>query len=417
LVTFATSNCLKYSVVSIKYQDEKNATILKAGNLYTIYLILNTNPKIVFLNKISLYNFKNHEALSLHFDKKLNCIIGNNGVGKTNLLDAIYYLCLTKSYFNNTDQQNILFNQNFFRLEGSFIRQGEKFELVYKLPANKRKELTVNDAPVPRLSDHVGNFPVIIITPDDSQLITGSSEERRRFIDNTISQVNHDYLEQLLLYHKVIAQRNAALKRFAETGKTDKALIESYDNQLVPAGMKIYEARKLSIEKLYPAFLRFYKEISFEREMVSFSYSSQLSEKPFDELLKDNFNRDLLLQRTEVGIHKDDIEFIITPKSPNGDLNANTKLKKFGSQGQQKSFIISIKFAQYDFIRQNKNFNPLLLIDDIFDKLDNDRSQKLVELIASDHFGQVFLSDTDDAHIRQVLAGKEPLFNIVKIGA
>lgn len=344
------------------------------------------------------------------------------------MLDAIYYLCLTKSYFNNTDQQNIRFGQNFFRLEGTFKREGQVFELVYKLPANKRKELTVNDAPVPRLSDHVGNFPVIIISPDDSLLVTGSSEERRRFLDNTISQVNHDYLEQLITYNKVLSQRNAALKKFAETNTIDRALLETYDSQLIPAGNKIYEARKIAIEKLYPAFQAFYKEISFEREMVSFVYNSQLNERPLEELLKDNLNRDLALQRTDVGIHKDDIDFFITPaplppkgennspQTPIGGLNAIVnKLKRFGSQGQQKSFVIAIKFAQYEFIRQSKNFKPLLLIDDIFDKLDNDRSRKLVELIASPQFGQVFLTDTEDAHIRQVLRGKEDLFEQFRV--
>lgn len=385
----------------------------------------------MFLGKITLLNFKNHENISLSFTKKIDCIIGNNGVGKTNLLDAIYYLCLTKSYFNAVDQQNILFKKDFFRLEGSFKKQNELFEIVYKLPANKRKELIINETPVAKLSDHIGNFPAIIISPDDSQLITGSSEERRRFIDNTISQVDHDYLNRLIFYNKALAQRNAALKRFAETGKVDRALIESYDRQLIEAGIKIYEARKIAIEKLYPAFQSFYRQLSFEREAVGFTYQSQLNERPFAELLKQSFEKDLILQRTDVGIHKDDIEFFIiptsTPKSPKGDFETDiksplgdlgvgleVKLKKFGSQGQQKSFIIAIKFAQYNFIK-NTERKPLVLIDDIFDKLDNDRSRKLVELIAGDEFGQVFITDTDDAHIREVLKGKEELFEVFRI--
>jgi len=363
----------------------------------------------VFLDKIALLNFKNHESKALSFRKKINCIIGNNGVGKTNLLDAIYYLCLTKSYFNSTDQQNILFGRDFFRLEGKLHRGTEPFDIVYKLAANKRKELIVNDTPLPKLSEHIGNFPAIIISPDDSQLISGSSEERRRFLDNTISQVNHEYLDQLISYNKVLAQRNASLKRFAESRHVDKALIETYDQQMVGLGNKIYDARKVVIGKLYPIFQQFYKQLSFERESVSFSYSSQLNENPLDELLKRNFERDVMLQRTEVGIHKDDIEFFLT----SGESPSPVKIKRFGSQGQQKSFIISIKFAQYDFIRRNKEFKPLLLIDDIFDKLDNDRSQKLVELIAGNEFGQVFLTDTDDAHIKEVLKGKEEFFEII----
>lgn len=366
----------------------------------------------MFLSKIALLNFKNHESLALGFSKKINCIIGNNGVGKTNLLDAAYYLCLTKSYFNSADQQNILFGKDFFRLVGTFKKQNEAFEIVYKLPATKKKELIINDAPVPRLSEHIGNFPVIIISPDDSQLILGNSEERRRFLDNTISQVNHEYLDGLIVYNKILAQRNAALKRFGETRQIDRQLIESYDRQLIPLGIKIYEARKVVTTKLYPIFQSFYKQLSFERESVSFTYNSQLNDRPFDELLKNNFERDVMLQRTDAGIHKDDIDFYLDKELVKAG-DPHVKLKRFGSQGQQKSFIISIKFAQYAFISGAKEFKPLLLIDDIFDKLDNDRSRKLVELVAGNEFGQVFITDTGDAHIAEVLKGREDLFEII----
>jgi DNA replication and repair protein RecF len=379
----------------------------------------------VFLRKIALLNFKNHPQRQLAFTKKLNCFIGNNGVGKTNLIDAIYYLCLTKSYFNSTDQQNILFGQDFFRLEGDFEKQSQPYQLVYKLSGTRRKELTINDAPVPKLSDHVGNFPAIIITPDDSQLILGNSDERRKFLDSTISQVNHDYLLWVIQYHKILAQRNAALKRLSDSVYLDKELIQTYNRQLVPLGNNIFKARQIAIEKLLPLFNAFYKNLSLEREQVGMAYVSQLSNKPFDELLEANFDKDVMLQRTDAGIHKDDIDFFLSrgPKvSPIAtDLRATSveqaaaKMKRFGSQGQQKSFIISIKFAQYDFIRKAKDFKPLLLIDDIFDKLDNDRSQKLVEMIAGSNFGQVFLTDTDDAHIRQTLHGKDELFEVFNV--
>lgn len=373
----------------------------------------------MYLSKATLYNFKNHESLSLGFSKKINCFIGRNGVGKTNIVDAVYYLCLTKSYFNSVDQQNILFGKDFFRIEGRFKKQNEAYEVVYKLPQNKRKELLINDVAVPKLSDHIGNFPCIIISPDDSQLILGSSEERRKFLDGTISQINHQYLEWLITYNKVLTQRNAALKRFAETRKTDRQLLEIYDNQLVPLGTKIYEARKLVIDKLQPVFQHYYQQISLQRETVKFTYASQLNDTPFDELLTRGVDRDLLLQRTDTGIHKDDIEFFITPNVPQA---VASKIKKFGSQGQQKSFIIAIKLAQFELIKQGVeanggSFKPLLLIDDIFDKLDNDRSQKLIELIAGNEIGQVFLTDTDDAHIRQALSGREDLFEIIPVGA
>ncbi len=359
----------------------------------------------MFLRKLTLLNFKNHALHQVEFTGKINCIIGNNGVGKTNLLDSIYYLCLTKSYFNATDQQNILFGSDFFRLEGYFEKQSESFEIVYKLASGKKKELTINDSPVSRLSEHIGNFPAIIIAPDDSQLILGNSDERRRFLDNSISQVNRQYLLWVIEYNKILAQRNFALKRFAEAGNFDRHLIEAYNRQLAPLGDAIHQARKTAIGKLVSAFNDFYSVISLEREQVSMAYVSQLNDTPLDVLLEENMKRDAMLQRTESGIHKDDIDFFI----------GSNKLKKFGSQGQQKSFVIAIKLAQYRFIQQAKNLPPMLLIDDIFDKLDNDRSQKLVELIAGDDFGQVFLTDTDDSHIRETLEGKDGIFSVFKL--
>ena len=359
----------------------------------------------MFLSKISLLNFKNHPEKQLQFTTKLNCFIGNNGVGKTNLLDAIYYLCLTKSYFNNTDQQNILFGQEYLRLTGDFVKRDEMHYLVYKLSGVRKKELTISDAPVNKLSDHIGNYPAIIITPDDSQLILGNSEERRRFIDSTISQVHRQYLLWLMQYNKLLTQRNAALKRMNETGRVDQTLIETYDKQLAPLGTAIYEARKVAIEKLTPLFDSFYKTISLEREHASLQYVTQLNEAPFEELLDNGFNRDLVLQRTDSGVHKDDIDFFI----------GTNKMKKFGSQGQQKSFIIAIKLAQYHFIKNAKGFQPLLLIDDIFDKLDNDRSQRLVEMISGPDFGQVFITDTDDAHIKDALRGQEDIYEVFRL--
>lgn len=366
-----------------------------------------SNTIVMFLSHIQLLNFKNHKQFSRSFFKKINCFIGSNGVGKTNIIDAIYYLCLTKSYFNAVDQQNVLFGTDFFRIEGKFSKPDGGFEVVYKFGVNKRKELLINDVTVPKLSDHVGAFPCIIISPDDSQLLLGGSEERRKFLDSTLSQINHEYLEWLITYNKTLAQRNAALKQFAETRVTDKHLLETYDRQLAPLGTKIYEARKAVLQKMQTVFQQFYKTISIEREPVSFSYYSQLNETPLADLLKDSLHKDLALQRTDAGIHKDDLEFFI----------GTGKMKKFGSQGQQKSFIISMKFSQYEMIKQatGSGIKPILLIDDIFDKLDKDRSQQLVELIAGDSFGQVFLTDTDDEHVRKTLSGKEEMYEIIKV--
>lgn len=358
----------------------------------------------MFLRRISLTHFKNHEALSLQFDTKINCLIGKNGVGKTNLLDAIYYLCLTKSYFHSNDQQNIYSGKDFFRLEGDFTKDKKSYSLVYKLLSNRKKELQINDDTLSRFSQHVGNFPAIMIAPDDNSLITGNSEDRRRFLDNTISQINPEYLNDLMQYNKILAQRNAALRNFSETGITDHSLLEIYDRQLIPLGMAIHKLRHETIELLSPIFKNYHKLICMEYEAAEFTYQSQLNEMTFDVLLKNSLKKDLLLQRTDSGIHRDDLEFLM-----NG-----SKIKRFGSQGQQKSFIISMKFAQYEFIKQRKNYPPILLIDDIFDKLDDHRSQKLVELISTDQFGQVFVTDTGVRHIREVLKGKEDIYTVIE---
>lgn len=319
-------------------------------------------------------------------------------MGKTNLLDAIYYLCLTKSYFNSSDTQNMLFGQDFFRLEGHIQTNERQLQVVYKVQAPRKKELLVNDAPVPRLSAHIGQLPAVMIAPDDNQLILGGSEERRRFLDSTISQVNHNYLEWLMQYNKYLAQRNSALKDFAERGQVDKTLLESYNLRLAELGTKIYETRRVAIEKLQPLFRQFYQQLSLERDIVSFSYESQLHQKPLEQLLESGLQKDLALQRTEWGIHKDDLEFYISAQR-----NEAAKIKKFGSQGQQKSFILSLKLAEHQFIKNATGLLPFLLIDDIFDKLDPDRSRQLMQLISSENFGQVFITDTDDSHIRAEL--------------
>lgn len=352
----------------------------------------------MFLQNLTLLNFKNHAAKKLIFNKKINCFIGNNGVGKTNLLDAVYYLCLTKSYFNTTDAQNMLFGQDFFRLEGNLRTNDRPVQVVFKVQAPRKKELIVNDAPVPRLSAHIGQLPAVMIAPDDNQLILGGSEERRRFLDSTISQVNHSYLEWLMQYNKYLAQRNSALKEFAERRQVDKTLLESYNVRLAELGTKIYETRRVAIEKLQPLFRQFYNQLSLERDIVHFSYESQLHQKPLEQLLESGLEKDLALQRTEWGIHKDDLEFYISPQG-----NEAAKIKKFGSQGQQKSFILSLKLAEHQFIKNATGLLPFLLIDDIFDKLDPDRSRQLMQLISSDDFGQVFITDTDDSHIREEL--------------
>ncbi|MBK8657298.1 MAG: DNA replication and repair protein RecF [Bacteroidetes bacterium] len=359
----------------------------------------------MFLSKLALLQFKNHPQREFQFSRKINCLIGNNGIGKTNVLDAIYYLCLTKSYFGHNDQQNILFGKDFFRIDATLVRDQTKHTITYKFQNSRKKELLVNEVPVPKFSTHVGQYPVVMIAPDDNALVTGGSEERRKFLDSTISQVQMKYLENLMQYNQFLSQRNAALKEFAEHNTLDKALLETYNHKLHVLGTEIFEARSLVIERLQPIFSYYYETLSLQREKVSFQYASQLRDTPLESLLEKNLKRDLILQRTESGIHKDDIEFFI-------DSN---KIKRFGSQGQQKSFVVAMKMAQYQFIRAAKGFRPFLLIDDIFDKLDPDRSRELLNIIAGDDFGQVFLSDTDSTVIETALRENPKIYEILNI--
>lgn len=359
----------------------------------------------MFLSKLALRHFKNHSERNFEFKSKLSCLIGNNGAGKTNILDSIYYLCLTKSYFGHTDQQNITFGQNFFRLDADIRKDGQTYQITFKYGSNRRKELLVNDVPKTTYGLHIGEFPVVMITPQDSEMIYGGSEERRKFLDATIAQVNRKYLENLMHYNQFLAQRNALLKSFAEKNTLDKPLLETYDQQLHALGTEIFEARKTVLERLQQIFEYFYSVLSLEREQVSFRYSSQLTENTLDELLERNLQRDLVLQRTESGIHKDDIEFYI----------GTNKIKRFGSQGQQKSFLLALKMAQYQFIRGAKGFMPFLLIDDIFDKLDADRSAALLNIICGDDFGQVFITDTESGLIEDALQQQKHLYEIFKI--
>jgi DNA replication and repair protein RecF len=361
----------------------------------------------LFLKSIHLANFKNHAELHLVFDKKVNCLIGPNGIGKTNILDAIHYVCLTKSYFLATDQQNIRFGADYMRLDGVMDISDQNYLIACKLPLGKKKDFAVNDLSYRRMSDHVGLMPVVMIAPDDNQLIIGSSEERRKFLDNTISQVDREYLEHLLLYNKYLEQRNALLKSINTSGHRDEVLLDSYSDQLAHYGDSIYQKRKAALTELEPFFAHYHHIISLDRERVSFVYESLQGQESLAVLLRKNLAREIMMERTLSGPHRDDVGFMI------GD----NKLKRFGSQGQQKSFLIALKLAQYHFIKKYKSFSPLLLIDDIFDKIDKERSRQLIKLLAGEDFGQIFITDTDPTHISEELGSDEHLFEIFNLSS
>jgi DNA replication and repair protein RecF len=348
----------------------------------------------MFLKKIILVNFKNYEQAEIDFSPGINAFVGSNAAGKTNLLDAIYYLSLTKSYLNTVDSQNIRYNQDFFVIQGELHRD-QKVEMIYcGVKRSSRKIFKLDDKEYQKLSEHIGLIPAVIISPYDSSMIHDGSEERRRFINSVISQYDRVYFQNLMSYNRVLEQRNRLLKDFAQRNTFDPTSLEAWDVQLVALGEKIFEKRKEFLSDLMPIFCDYYRNISSSTEEIALVYISQLDGQDFQKALEESIPKDRILQYTSVGIHRDDIDFILD-KHP---------VKKVGSQGQQKTLMVSLKLAEYNFIKYLKGYAPLLLLDDIFDKLDATRVSQLIKLVSSDNFGQIFITDTDGDRIRKILS-------------
>lgn len=346
----------------------------------------------MWLKNLTLLNFKNYNAADLSFSKTVNAFVGNNGAGKTNLLDAIHYLCLCKSYFNPIDSQQIKTGEELFLVQGDFDRDDKKEKISCGLKRNHKKSFKRNKKEYDKLADHIGLFPVVMISPYDINLIMDGSEERRKFIDNVISQTDSRYLDELIIYNKHLLNRNALLKQVAVTRTLDVALLQILDEQLIHSGNVIFEKRKQFLLDFIPLFDQHYRFLTNEAEQVSLTYQSQLNEQSFENLLKQSIEKDRILERTTTGIHKDELQFEI----------AGMPMKKFGSQGQQKSFLIALKLAQYSYLQKFKNFKPLLLLDDIFDKLDNHRVHKLMEMVSHRDFGQIFITDANKSRVEAV---------------
>jgi len=347
----------------------------------------------VYLQTLLLINFRNYSKAQFSFSNELNFLTGGNGSGKTSVLDAIHYLCLGKSYFHYSDQNSVKHEENFFRLEGNFANE-ETHRITCAFQSGNKKELQKNGILYPRIADHVGLIPIVMITPDDQLLIDEGSDERRRFIDNTLSQIDHSYLESLIDYNRVLQQRNAALKSFYEKRKTDRSLIETFDQQLAPLGKKIFALRENHFSRMIPMLSKYYELLSDNQENVTACYNSVCRNEDLISALHNSFEKDCATQRTSEGIHRDDFDFFLN----------NRSLKKFGSQGQKKSFLMSIKFSQFELIREGKNRAPLLLLDDLFDKLDKSRASNILQLIAENDFGQVFITDTNDQRVRDFIS-------------
>ncbi|PHR72241.1 MAG: DNA replication and repair protein RecF [Lutibacter sp.] len=359
----------------------------------------------MYLEKLSLLNFKNFESQSFDFQDKINCFVGDNGIGKTNILDAIYYLSFGKSYFNPVATQNIRHSQDFFMIEGNYDIDNRKESIVCSLKRGQKKVIKRNDKEYERFSDHIGFLPLVIISPADRDLITEGSDRRRKFIDSVISQSDTSYLKTLINYNKVLSQRNSLLKYFAANRTFDALNLKVYDEQLEQYGKVIYEKRKLFLDEFTPIFEERYKTISNGKEKVSLSYKTQLSDASLTDLLEQSLEKDRMLQYTSVGAHKDDLLFEIDGFS----------VKKYGSQGQQKSFLIALKLAQFDFIKNQSKVKPILLLDDIFDKLDESRVIQIIDLVNQDDFGQLFISDTHADRTEKVVKKTNQSYQIFKL--
>ncbi len=338
----------------------------------------------MILQKLSLLNYKNFEVQNFNFDPKINCFVGNNGVGKTNILDAIYHLSFGKSYFNPITSQNIKHDADFFVIEGNYLKNELPEKIVVSAKRNQKKIIKRNEKIYERFSDHIGLLPLVIISPADRDLIIEGSETRRKFVDGVISQRDNQYLNSLINYNKVLAQRNALLKYFIANNTFNRDTVDIYDEQLDGFGAIIFRKRTEFLEEFLPIFLDRYESISSGNENIDLQYKSQLQEKDLLNLLQENIQKDRFSQYTNYGIHKDDLILEID----------GHPIKKFGSQGQQKSYLIALKLAQFDFIKTHSKSNPILLLDDIFDKLDEERVEHLLGLVDNENFGQLFISDT-----------------------
>lgn len=359
----------------------------------------------MILNTLSLVNYKNFESQDFEFDTKINCFVGSNGVGKTNVLDAIYHLSFGKSYFNPVATQNIKHNKDFFVVDGIFNKNDKTEKVVVSLKRGQKKMIKRNGKAYEKFSDHIGFIPLVIISPADRDLIIEGSDTRRKFIDSVISQSDKSYLTNLINYNKVLSQRNALLKYFALNNTFNAQTLEVYNEQLHTYGNEIFKTRDAFLQIFIPIFKARYEAISNQNEEVNLHYKSDLFDDDLQSLLVKYVNKDKALQYTSVGVHKDDLNFQIE----------SYPIKKFGSQGQQKSFLIALKLAQFDFIKQQSGVTPLLLLDDIFDKLDENRVAQIISLVDSDDFGQLFISDTHAERTETVVKQIHQSYKIFKL--
>ena len=348
----------------------------------------------MYLRKLSLTNFKNYEQTDLEFSPRINCFVGNNGVGKTNILDAIHYLSLTKSFFNNIDSISIRHGEDYFIINGTFIKNDEEDNIFCAFQRQKQKVMKKNGKEYQRMSDHIGKYPVVMISPADSAIITEGSEERRRFMNKIISQYNIEYLDSALQYTKALQQRNKLLKEFKSTGQFDNDALTIWDSQLVKYGKYVFSERELLTNELIPVFQEHYSGISSTREKVDLAYQSHLADCDYEDALVRSVAKDRYLEYTTLGIHKDDLVFKMD----------GWPVRLLGSQGQQKSYLVALKLAKFEYIKRKSGISPILLLDDIFDKFDAERVEQIIRLVGSHRFGQIFITDTHQSRLHEILS-------------
>ena len=357
----------------------------------------------MWLNTLNIINYKNIRESTLHFSHKINCFIGDNGMGKTNILDALYYLSFCKSHSNSIDSQNIHHDTDFFLIQGQYTKNSEEEQIYCGMKRKQKKQFKRNKKEYERLSDHIGLIPLVMVSPDDNKLIAEGSEERRKFIDGVISQYNKSYLYDLLQYQHALKQRNALLKL---EHPVEESIFEIWEEQMCRFGSSIFEEREKFINDFIPVFQKFYEKIAGGKEIISLKYISQYqTHEDMKERMALTRERDKLLGYSTQGIHKDELEMLLD----------EYPIKRVGSQGQNKTYLISMKFAQFDFLKNTHQCAPLLLLDDIFDKLDAKRVEQIVQLVASDLFGQIFITDTNHKHLDQLLSQVSSEVKIFKV--
>lgn len=362
----------------------------------------------MYLKHLNILNYKNISQVELPFCDGINCFVGPNGAGKTNLLDAIYYLSFCKSYFNSIDSQNICHSEEFFVIQGGFDRNDSDEHVYVALKRNQKKQFKRNKKEYSRLSEHIGLLPLVMISPSDERLIVEGSDQRRKYIDSVVSQYDKSYLEKIIRYNRALLQRNALIKKNNQLSKGLVAQLDVWDEQMCLLGKKIFEDRTAFIEQLVPVFRSFYEHISGGHEVVDIAYTSHFQKGDVLKMLRQNREKDMILGYTTKGIHKDDLQFLLSGQA----------VKKEGSQGQKKSFLIALKLAQYEFLSRFNGFGPILLLDDVFDKLDEERGNRLIQLVSQDRFRQIFITDTQKKRLGEIVdkTGKENRFFEVEDG-